>query len=104
MPASIVDARKEELKELKAQKEQLKTRRQDMIDSMKALRESINSDTQKSLIESSESARGNRKMHEGRATFNMENSLEVEEARLELLNVDLEKLDEEIEALEEIMQ
>ncbi|KAF4637069.1 hypothetical protein G7Y89_g1006 [Cudoniella acicularis] len=104
MSSSIIQARYKELKELRDKKEQLVTRRQNVVGKMREMRDSINEDTQATLKSSSESARGNRKAHRERVTFGMEDELRLQQAQLESVEEEIEKIDREIEDLEEIMK
>jgi len=61
MSKSIIEARKEELRELKARKEKLVERRKEVQKKMQALGDSMDGETRLQMHSSSASARGNRR-------------------------------------------
>jgi len=99
MPTSIIQARYDELQALRNQKKDLAAMREDVKGKMREMRDFINDDTQQNLKSSSESARGNRKVHRERATLDMDQELMVQEELLQSVENQIEEIDKEIEAL-----
>jgi hypothetical protein len=104
MSNKITDAQRKELEEKKAKQAELVASRNEIVDGMKTLNDQINSQEMASLQSSSEAARANRVSHRNRATFNADDALKVEEARLQEAEEGLAAIEAEIKELEVLLQ
>jgi len=96
----VTDALKEELKEKRDRQEELIKEKDEVIENMKKIRNSIPPEMRAIMHSSSSIARGKRS--DDQAVLDFEGALAIEKMRQIDLENELEKIEKEIEALEEL--